>query len=110
MQAAYNGHTKIAQAILSHPNVQVNMQTEVECFCYMHCNINAHLTSGFLIIQLRVTALMMAAYFNHLEIVQLLIARDDIQLNIQDKVGTCRFVHMIKPSPLFIYSCVYKIE
>ncbi len=32
MQAAYNGHTKTVQAILSHPNLQINMQTEVCSF------------------------------------------------------------------------------
>ena len=32
MQAAYNGHTKTAQVLLSHSSLQVNMQTEVGCF------------------------------------------------------------------------------
>lgn len=91
MYAADYGHTEIVRHLLLYPTIDVNAQGEV---------IGIRLSTFLIGMSQKITHLMQYKWFalylaargGHPEVVKLLLARPDINVNLKDKVVISRLI------------------
>jgi ankyrin repeat protein len=105
MLALQSDNREIAFKILQKEGVDVNVKDEVSL--YGDNNAIHHLTSY--IVQNGCTALMMAAKEGHQEIVNIILEKVEVDVNIQDIVGSYDDINVIVPHYCYCYYILYFI-